>query len=65
VPMNLATQSGHRSAFTGVQRKAAVGGSGFYNADYTLTDQLAYLRRLRKVTESGIGRIRGRQRNPG
>ena len=28
VPMNLATQSGHRLAFIGVQRKAAAGGSG-------------------------------------
>lgn len=26
----------------------------FYNADYTLTDQLAYLARLRKVTESEL-----------
>jgi hypothetical protein len=29
----------------------------FYNADYTLTDQLAYLGRLRKVTESELERF--------
>ena len=37
----------------------------FYNADYTLTDQLAYLRRLRKVTEAELQQIRRRQRDPG
>jgi hypothetical protein len=29
----------------------------FYNADYTLADQLAYLQRLRKVTEAELGRF--------
>ena len=29
----------------------------FYNADYTLTDQLEYLRRLRKVTEAELSRF--------
>ncbi len=29
----------------------------FYNADYTLTDQLEYLRRLRKVTEAELSKF--------
>jgi hypothetical protein len=34
----------------------------FYNADYTLTDQLVYLRRLRKVTEAELqGFVAGKE----
>jgi len=51
-PESLATRFALLWVFTGEQERAGAGGIGITAADYTLDEQMVYLKRLPRVKES-------------